>query len=39
MASNYNMVPRPGVVAIEDGMARAIVRAETIEDVLGLDLG
>ncbi|TDE96038.1 diaminopimelate decarboxylase [Occultella glacieicola] len=39
MASNYNMVPRAGVVAVEDGQAREIVRRETIEDVLALDMG
>lgn len=39
MASNYNMLSRPGVVAIENGKARIIVRRETIEDQLALDLG
>jgi diaminopimelate decarboxylase len=37
MASNYNHVPRPPVVAIRDGKARVIVRRETVEDLLGLD--
>ncbi len=38
MASNYNLVPRPGVVAVQDGQARTIVRRETIEDLLALDV-
>jgi len=37
MASNYNHVPRPPVIAIRDGKARVIVRRETVEDLLGLD--
>ena len=37
MASNYNFLPRPAVVAVADGGAREIVRRETIEDLLGLD--
>lgn len=37
MASNYNHVPRPPVVAIRDGKARVIVRRETYQDLLGLD--
>ncbi len=39
LASNYNQVPRPGVVAVEDSGAREIVRRETIEDLLRLDVG
>lgn len=38
MANNYNRVPRPPVVAIENGNARIIVRRETEEDLLSLDL-
>ena len=38
MASNYNFLPRPGVVAVRDGASRVIVRRETIEDLLGLDV-
>ena len=34
MASNYNHVPRPPVVAVADGAARVIVRRETEEDLL-----
>ena len=29
LASNYNYVPRPPVVAVRDGAARVIVRGET----------
>ncbi|HWL01760.1 MAG TPA: diaminopimelate decarboxylase, partial [Microbacteriaceae bacterium] len=39
MASNYNWVPRPPVVAVRDGEARLIVRGETIEDLLARDAG
>ena len=39
MASNYNHVPRPPVVAVKDGEARVIVRRETEEDLLRLDVG
>jgi diaminopimelate decarboxylase len=39
MASNYNHVPRPPVVAVVDGAARVIVRRETEEDLLRLDVG
>ncbi|MGI8987158.1 MAG: diaminopimelate decarboxylase [Nocardioidaceae bacterium] len=38
LASNYNHVPRPAVVAVRDGMARAVIRRETVEDLLRLDL-
>lgn len=39
LASNYNFVPRPPVVAIADGEARVIVRGETIDDLLARDAG
>ncbi|MGO9504133.1 MAG: diaminopimelate decarboxylase [Streptosporangiaceae bacterium] len=39
MASNYNHVPRPGVVAVRDGTARVLLRRETTEDLLSLDAG
>jgi diaminopimelate decarboxylase len=39
MASNYNHVPRPPVVAVRDGAARVIVRRETVDDLLALDVG
>ena len=38
MASNYNHVPRPPVVAVKDGKARVIVRRETEADLLRLDI-
>jgi diaminopimelate decarboxylase len=38
LSSQYNHVPRPPVVAVRDGVARLIVRRETIEDLLGLDV-
>ena len=38
MASNYNHVPRPPVVAIRDGRARVIVRRENEADLLALDV-
>ncbi|GAC1326548.1 MAG: diaminopimelate decarboxylase [Mycobacteriales bacterium] len=37
MASNYNYVPRPPVVAVADGQSRVIVRRETEDDLLRLD--
>lgn len=39
MASNYNHATRPPVVAVKEGHARAIVRRETEEDLLRLDVG
>ena len=39
MASNYNLVPRPPVVAVRDGAARVLVRRETVADLLALDQG
>lgn len=37
MASNYNFVPRPGVVSALDGDVSTVLRRETIDDLLGLD--
>ncbi len=37
MASNYNLVPRPAVVAVRDGVARVLIRRETVDDLLALD--
>lgn len=39
LASNYNYVPRPPVVAVKDGAARLMVRGETEDDLLARDLG
>jgi diaminopimelate decarboxylase len=38
MASNYNHVPRPPVVAILNGKGRVILRRETEADLLALDV-
>ena len=39
MASNYNMVGRPALVAVKAGRARALIRRETIADLLARDCG
>ncbi len=39
LASNYNYLGRPAVVAVADGTARVIVRRETEEDLLSRDMG
>jgi diaminopimelate decarboxylase len=39
MASNYNHVPRPPVIAVADGRARVVLRRETEDDLLALDVG
>ncbi|WP_432939514.1 diaminopimelate decarboxylase [Kribbella sp. CA-253562] len=39
MASNYNHVPRPPVIAVKDGQTRVVVRRETEDDLLLLDMG
>ncbi len=38
MANNYNHVPRPPVVAVSGGVARLLVRRETEDDLLALDV-
>jgi diaminopimelate decarboxylase len=38
MASNYNAVPRPPVVAVTAGNDRLIVRRESVDDLLALDV-
>ncbi len=38
LSSQYNHTPRPPVVAVRDGEARVIVRRETVEDLLALDV-
>ena len=38
MASNYNKLPRPPIVAIKNGEDRVVVRRETYEDLLKLDV-
>jgi diaminopimelate decarboxylase len=39
LASNYNYLGRPAVVAVRDGTARVIVRRETEADLLSRDAG
>jgi len=39
MASNYNMVGRPPLVAVADGRTRELVRRETTADLLARDRG
>ena len=39
MASNYNHVPRPPVIAVRDGGPRVIVRRETEDDLLASGCG
>jgi diaminopimelate decarboxylase len=39
MANNYNHVPRPPVLAVVDGTVRVIMRRETEDDLLALDVG
>ena len=38
MASSYNLVPRPAVVFVRDGRARAVVRRESLDDLLARDV-
>ncbi len=38
MASNYNKIPRPAVVFVANGSARLVVRRETYEDLVRLDI-
>ena len=38
MASNYNRIPRPPVVMLNDGESYLAVKRETIEDIVRLDI-
>ncbi|HZG71361.1 MAG TPA: diaminopimelate decarboxylase [Chondromyces sp.] len=38
MANNYNRIPRPPVVFVENGQAELVIKRETYEDLLKLDL-
>lgn len=38
MANNYNRIPRPPVVFVEDGVSRLVVRRESYEDLVRNDL-
>jgi diaminopimelate decarboxylase len=37
MASNYNLQPRPPVIAVADGSARVMTRRETFADLMALE--
>jgi len=39
LASNYNLVPRPAVVAVAAGAEQVLVRRETVADLLARDAG
>jgi diaminopimelate decarboxylase len=39
MASNYNHSLRPPVIAVRDGVAKVVVRRETLDDLLATDCG
>ena len=39
MASNYNMVTKPGVLAVENSTARWFIRPQTVDHLLALDAG
>jgi len=39
MASNYNSVPRPPIIAVAGGQSWPIVRRETVDDLLRRDVG
>ncbi len=39
MANNYNQVPKPPVIAARDGRTSVMLRRETIEDLMRLDVG
>jgi diaminopimelate decarboxylase len=38
MASSYNHLPRPPVVAVSDGASRVLLRRETMDDLFALDV-
>ena len=38
MSSRYNLIGRPAVVAVRDGKARLVLRRETLEDLLSLEV-
>jgi diaminopimelate decarboxylase len=39
MASNYNHLTKPPLVAVTDGQARLLLRRETVDDLMALDQG
>ena len=38
MASNYNRIPRPAMIAVSNGEAKVIVKRETYEDIIKNDV-
>jgi diaminopimelate decarboxylase len=38
LSSRYNLIGRPAVVAVRDGQARSILRRETVDDLLSLEV-
>jgi len=38
MASNYNRIPRPGVVMVSSGKSKLVVKRETYEDIIKNDI-
>ena len=38
MASTYNRLPRPAVVAVTDGRSSVLLRRETIDDLMNLEV-
>lgn len=39
MSSNYNQVPRPPLVSVRDGVSSVMLRRETLDDIMRLDVG
>ena len=39
MANNYNQVPKPPLLAVSQGETRTLLRRETLEDLMRLDVG
>ncbi|GIJ28766.1 diaminopimelate decarboxylase [Micromonospora qiuiae] len=39
LSSNFNHTPRPPVIGIANGVARELIRRETVADLLALDVG
>ena len=38
MSSRYNLIGRPAVVAVRDGQSRLVLRRETVDDLLSLEV-
>jgi diaminopimelate decarboxylase len=38
MSSRYNLIGRPAVVVVRNGQARLILRRETVDDLLSLEV-